>query len=90
VNVALFAPQLSVVQLFGVVAVWEVAFSTDGLRIILLDGGTGAVTLRVKEVVGTRLPEVPVTVMVYVPTGVEVAVLKVSTLEQVGLHEFEE
>jgi len=90
VNVALFVPQLSVVQLVGVVAVLEAAFSTDGLSTILLDGGTGAVTLRVKEVVGTRLPEVPVTVIVYVPTGVEVIVLKVSTLEQVGLHEFEE
>jgi hypothetical protein len=57
---------------------------------VKLKAGAGAFTISENEVVGVRLPEVPVTVMVYVPTGVEVAVLKVSTLEQVGLQEARE
>ena len=49
-----------------------------------------AFTVRVKEVVFVKDPAVPVTVTVYVPAGVEAAVLIVKVDEQLGTHDAEE
>lgn len=46
-----------------------------------------AFTVSVKLVVLITVPAVPVTVMVYVPTGVEAVVAMVMVEEQVGLQE---
>ena len=52
-----------------------------------MDGATPSLTVKVKLAVLVNAPPVPVTVIVELPTDVEVSVVTVIVEEQVGLHE---